>query len=64
MGDSNTVRVYANQLNLVVKHEKYLDMIGRAELNPNSPISSAVACEINTDIVSADGVKKNLCAHI
>jgi hypothetical protein len=56
--------VYANQLNLVSKHKKYLDMIGWAGLNPNTPIIPAVACDINTGIVAIDGTKKNLPAQI
>ena len=39
-------------------------MIGWAELNPNTPITPAVACKINTGIVSSDGVKENLHARI
>jgi hypothetical protein len=39
-------------------------MIGWAELDPNIPITPAVACEINAGIVSTNGVKKNLCARI
>jgi hypothetical protein len=56
--------VYANQPDLIVKHNKYLDMIGKAERDPNTSITPAVTCKINTGIVSADGVKKNLCAYI
>jgi hypothetical protein len=56
--------VYANQPDLIVKLKKYLDIIGLAELDPNTPITSAVACKINTGAVSADDVKKNLRAHI
>jgi hypothetical protein len=56
--------IYANQSDLVIKHKKYLDMIGRAELDLNTPITPAFACKINTGIVSADGVEKNLCACI
>ncbi len=56
--------VHANQPNLVSKHEKYLDMIGWTELDPNTPITPALACDINTGIVAADGTKKNLSAQI
>jgi hypothetical protein len=41
-----------------------LDVTGWAELDPNTPITSAVACKINTGVVSTDGVKKNLHARI
>jgi hypothetical protein len=37
-------------------------MIGWEELNPNTPITPAVACNINTGIVAIDGTKKNLPA--
>jgi hypothetical protein len=56
--------VYADQPDLVNKHEKYLDMIGWTELDPNTLITPAVACEINTGILAADGIKKNLPAWI
>jgi hypothetical protein len=56
--------VYAHRPDLLSKHEKYLDMIGWAELDPNSPITPAVACDINTGIVTVDGTKKNLPARI
>ncbi len=56
--------MYANQPNLVSKHKKYLDMIGWEELNPNTPITPAVVCDINTGIVPIDGTKKNLPAQI
>jgi hypothetical protein len=46
--------VYANEPDLIVKHKTYLDMIGWAELDPNTPITHAVACKINTGIVSAN----------
>jgi hypothetical protein len=35
-------------------------MIGWAELYPNTPIIPAVACEINTRIIPANGIEKNL----
>jgi hypothetical protein len=39
-------------------------MIGRAELDPNTPTPPAVACKINAGIVAADGIKMNLPARI
>ena len=56
--------VYANQPNLVSKHKKYLDMIGWEELNPNTPITPAVVCDINTGIIAINWTKKNLPAWI
>jgi hypothetical protein len=47
-----------------VKNKKYVDMIGWADLNPNTPITSAVACKINISVVSANGVDKKLLARI
>jgi hypothetical protein len=41
-----------------------MDTIGWAELNPNTPIIPAVACNINTGIVAADRTKKKLPAQI
>jgi hypothetical protein len=56
--------MYANQPDLVSKHEKYLVMIGWAELNPNTPITLAVAWDINTGTVATDGTKNNLPVKI
>jgi hypothetical protein len=56
--------VNANQPYLLVKHTKYLDMIGQAELDPNTHITPAVTCKIITGNVSANGVEKNLCARM
>ncbi len=56
--------MYANQPDLVSKHEKYLDMIGWAELHPNTPITPTTACNINTGIVPVDGTEKNLSVQI
>ena len=39
-------------------------MIGWVELDPNTPITPAVACKINTGTVATDGTKKNLPAQI
>jgi hypothetical protein len=39
-------------------------MIGWAKLNPNTPITPAVACKINTGIVATDGTKMNHPAQI
>jgi hypothetical protein len=39
-------------------------MIGWAELDHNTPITPAVACDINTGIVAVDGTEKNLPAQI
>jgi hypothetical protein len=55
--------VYSNQPDLVSKHEKYLDMIGWAELDPNIPITPAVACNINAGVIAIDGTEKNLPAQ-
>ena len=49
---------------LVQKHKKYLDMIGWAKLDPDTPITPAFACKINKGIFTADGTKKNLPACI
>jgi hypothetical protein len=56
--------VYANQPDRVSTHKKYLDIIVWEELNPNTPITPAVACNINTGIVAIDGTKMNLPAQI
>jgi hypothetical protein len=41
-----------------------LDIIGLAELDPNTPVNPAVACKINTGISVADGIEMNLPAQI
>ena len=57
-------KVFANCPDLVQKHKKYLDMIGWAKLDPDTPITPAFTCEINKGIFAADGTEKNLPAHI
>jgi hypothetical protein len=37
-------------------------MIGWEELDPNTPITPAVTCNIKTGIVAVDGMEKNLSA--
>ncbi len=54
--------IYADKADLASKHEKYFDMIGWAELDPNTPITPAVACKINISIFAADRIKKILPA--
>jgi hypothetical protein len=49
--------VYTNQPDLVSKQEKYFNKIGLEELNPNTPITPAVDCDINTGIIAADGTE-------
>jgi hypothetical protein len=39
-------------------------MIGWAELDPNTPITPSVACDINTGIVDVDGTEKNIPVRI
>jgi hypothetical protein len=39
-------------------------MIGWAELDPNTPITPTVTCDINTGIVATDGTEKNCPAQI
>ncbi len=41
-----------------------MDMIGWVVLNPNTPITPAVACNINTGLVAVDGTEKNLPVQI
>jgi hypothetical protein len=50
--------------NLNSRVELFPDSVGWEEHYPNTPITPVVACKINTGIVSANGVKTNLCAHI
>ncbi len=39
-------------------------MIGWVELDPNTSITTAMACNINTGNVAVDGTEKNLPARI
>jgi hypothetical protein len=48
---------------LSVSTRNILDMIGWAELDPNTPITPAVAGNINTGIVAVDGVQKRTFLH-
>ena len=50
----NIVRSLCQSTRSCREHKKYLDMIGWAELDPNTPITPAVACKINTGVVNTD----------
>ena len=39
-------------------------MIGGAELDPDTPIIPAFACDINKGVFKANGVEKSLTTHI
>ena len=39
-------KAFANRPDMVIKHHRYLDMIGWAEIDPNEKITPAVACAI------------------
>ncbi len=56
--------VYVNCVGLSSTIKKYLDMIGWAKNNPKAPIFPAYECDINSDVVKTNGVKKNQPAHI
>ena len=43
--------VYANRPNLVLKHQKYLDMIQLATIDPLVELTKAVACSINKGVL-------------
>ena len=42
-------KVFATRPDLVLKHKKYLDMIGRAELDPNTPTIPAFDVKVTND---------------
>ena len=48
--------VYANRPNLVLKHQKYLDMIQWTTINPLIKLTKAVACSINKGVLDNQGV--------
>ena len=39
--------VYANRPDLVLKHQKYLDMIQWATIDPSAKLTKAIPCSIN-----------------
>ena len=48
--------VYANHPDLVLKHQKYLDMIQWLTINPSVELTKAVACSINKGVLDKQGV--------
>ena len=48
--------VYANRLDLVRKHKKYLDMINWATIDHLVELTKAVACGINQGVLNNTGV--------
>ena len=43
--------VYTNFSNLVLKHQKYLDMIQWAEIDPSVKLAKAITCSINKGVL-------------
>ncbi len=64
MGDRNAVRSLWQSTWSCHYAQKIFGYDWLGWLDPNTPITPAVACKINNVIVSADWVKKNLCACI
>ena len=56
--------VYANRPNLVLKHQKYLDMIQWAKIDPSAKLTKAIACPINKGILDKKGVVQPRLARI
>ncbi len=56
-------KVFANGLDLVIKHKKYLDMLKWEETNPYVTITNAYPCAINQGIINKNGTRPDLPAH-
>ena len=56
--------VYANRPNLILKHQKYLDMIQWATIDPSVDLTKAVACSINKGVLDEQGVAQPIPARI
>jgi hypothetical protein len=56
--------VYADYLDLVIKHKYYLDMISWEETNPTALITQAVPCSMNKRTFDAQGNTAKLPARI
>ena len=49
---------------MVTKHQKYLDMINRATIDPTIKLTSATACAVNKGVLDKKGVAKVCLARI
>ena len=56
--------VYTNHPDLVQKHQRYLDMIDRADIDPSVELTRAVACAINQGVLDDQGVAQPCPARI
>ena len=56
--------VYANHPDLVLKHQKYLDMIQWSEINPSVKLTKAFACSIHNGVLNERGVEQPRPARI
>ena len=56
--------VYANSPNVILKHQKYLDMIQWAEIDPSVKLTKAIACSINKGVLDKRGVAQPPPARI
>ena len=55
---------YANRPNLELKHQKYLDMIEWATIDPSIELTKAIACSINKGVLDNQGVAQPRLARI
>jgi hypothetical protein len=56
--------VYAERLDLLIKHKYYLDMISWEETNPTASITRAIPCSMNKGTLDAQGNRAKLPARI
>ena len=56
--------VYASRPDLVLKHQKYLDMIQWAKINPSAKLTKAITCSINKGVLDEKGVVQPRPARI
>jgi hypothetical protein len=57
-------KVFANRLNLVVRHKKFIDMLKREEIDPSAELTPAFSCTINRGIMDDAGNRIDLPACI
>jgi hypothetical protein len=57
-------KVFANRLNLVIRHKKFIDMLKWEEIDPSTELTPAFSCTINRGIIDDAGNRIDLPARI
>jgi hypothetical protein len=57
-------KVFANRLDLVIRHKKLIDMLKWEEIDPSAKLTPAFSCTINRGIMDDGGKRRDLPACI